>query len=397
MNDKPTALARLANAAWLHRSDTQAVLTLLGGEEGECRAVGGSVRDSLLGLESCGDVDFATIFVPEEVMARAAAADIKAVPTGIDHGTVTLVLEGRGFEVTTLRRDVETDGRHAEVAFGTDWAVDAARRDFTCNALYADMDGGLFDPLGGIEDALAGRVRFIGDAAKRIEEDRLRVFRFFRFSASHGRQVFDAEGLAACAGAARHLGALSSERVGHEMVRMLGLPAIASTLRTMVDAGVMDLTPTCVDELTDYEARTAEAEVLGRLAVLFEHIKPSEIQARWRLSNGQVMGAEEVGAAAHLLSEGAVLEAAYRHGKMVERAVPVAGVLGDWDAKLQARVAAQVAGLHVPVFPISGRDLLALGVEQGPELGAALKLLETEWIASGFVLGRAELLARFKH
>ncbi len=397
MSDKGAALARLAQAEWLQRAETQKVFALLDGDDHRCRAVGGSVRDSLLGMLSRGDVDFATEFSPEEVMARAKAAGVRAVPTGIEHGTVTLVIDGQGFEVTTLRQDVATDGRHAEVAFGTDWALDAARRDFTCNALYADADGGLFDPLSGIDDALAGRVRFIGDADKRIAEDRLRVFRFFRFSASHGQQSFDAAGLGACTRAAHQLGALSSERVGAEMVRMLDLAQVGKTLEAMTEAEVIDLGGHCLQDLVDYEARTDQANVLARLAIIFEHIKPSELQARWRLSNVQVHSAEKIGAAAHLLSEGAVLEAAYRYKNSVAPAVAVASMLGDWAPKLQLRTMSQLEGLDIPVFPVSGRDLLALGVEQGPQLGEVLKLLEQDWIASGFALSQSQLLGRFKH
>jgi poly(A) polymerase len=227
--------ARLRQAGWLTGPETQQLLRMLDGGSGRTRAVGGIVRDTLLGLPRANtDVDFATELTPDEVVARAGTHGASAYPTGIDHGTVTLRLGTVVAEVTTLREDIETDGRRAVVKFGTDWARDAARRDFTLNALYAGIDGTLFDPLGGLPDLLAGRVRFIGDAAQRIEEDRLRVYRFFRFSASHGAEKLDPDGLAACEAAASRLGSVSAERVGSEMMRMLGLRRVANTLKAMV-------------------------------------------------------------------------------------------------------------------------------------------------------------------
>ena len=197
---------RISDAEWLSRPAVQAIFAALDGPDGRTRAVGGVVRDSLIGrIREHADIDMATEFLPVTVMQRAKAAGIAAYPTGIEHGTVTLRLDETTVEVTTLRQDVVTDGRHAQVQFGTDWVADAERRDFTLNALYCDADGRLFDPLGGAGDLLNGRVRFIGDAARRIAEDGLRVYRFFRFSASHGGEQFDAEGLAACRDAADDL------------------------------------------------------------------------------------------------------------------------------------------------------------------------------------------------
>src|SRR5690606_16390850 len=201
------AAARLQRAEWLQSEETQRLLALLDGAEGRTRAVGGIVRDTILGRPlHRSDIDLATELPPEEVVARAEQAGVASYPTGIEHGTVTLRLGALAAEVTTLREDVETDGRRAVVRFGTDWTRDAERRDFTLNALYAGMDGTLFDPLSGLEDCIVGRVRFIGEPERRIAEDRLRVYRFFRFSASHGSEQFDAAGLAACRAAAASLG-----------------------------------------------------------------------------------------------------------------------------------------------------------------------------------------------
>ncbi|HEX4016097.1 MAG TPA: hypothetical protein VHX15_05110, partial [Frankiaceae bacterium] len=216
---------RLTNAEWRMRPETRRIFSLLDGAAGRTRAVGGIVRDTLLDRQrDDAEIDFATELLPDEVMQRAGEAGIGVYPTGIEHGTVTLRLGEFAAEVTTLRQDVATDGRHAKVRFGTDWVRDAERRDFTLNALYVGSDGALFDPLHGLDDCLAGRVRFIGDADRRIAEDRLRVYRFFRFSASLGGERFDDEGLTAVGRAANDLGDLSAERVGGEMRRMLELP-----------------------------------------------------------------------------------------------------------------------------------------------------------------------------
>jgi tRNA nucleotidyltransferase/poly(A) polymerase len=213
-------LPSLKDAAWLQQPETQRVFAALAVPGVETRAVGGAVRNTLLGLPTA-EVDFATTALPEKVIALARSADLKAVPTGIEHGTVTLVANGVPFEVTTLRRDVETFGRHAIVAFTEDWAEDARRRDFTLNALYASSDGEVFDPLGGYADLVAGRVRFIGDAEARIKEDYLRILRFFRFNAYYGKGPLDADGLAACVALRDGLAQLSAERVAGEMMILL--------------------------------------------------------------------------------------------------------------------------------------------------------------------------------
>ena len=205
------ARERLRQASWLSRAETQQLLALLDGAQRRTRVVGGAVRDTLLGLDQeMADLDLATELMPGDVAARAERAGVAVYPTGLAHGTVTLKTGTLVAEVTTLREDVETDGRHAVVRFGQDWREDAARRDFTMNALYAEIDGTLFDPLGGLGDCLERRVRFIGEAARRIAEDRLRVYRFFRFSASHAGEQFDQDGLAACTAAAGTLGRLAA-------------------------------------------------------------------------------------------------------------------------------------------------------------------------------------------
>lgn len=384
----------LRDAEWLGRPETQALFAALGGDQRLTRAVGGIVRDTILGIPERGaEIDLATELTPDAVTRRATAAGIAAYPTGIEHGTVTLRLGETVAEVTTLREDVATDGRHAVVRFGTDWASDAARRDFTMNALYASADGALFDPLGGLDDVLVGRVRFIGDPDQRIAEDRLRVYRFFRFSASHGGQHLDASGLAACRRAAGTLDRLSAERVGSEMRRMLSLPKVAATLSAMADARILEVAPQTLHRLTRYE-RGEMPTLTGRLALLIVGTDRDALQLRWRLSNAEVAAATTILDAAALLGAGAINEAAYRHPSAVAEAVPVAAAIGDWSEARTADVRGTLKGLAVPPFPVSGTDLTALGLAPGRALGEALSRLETEWIESGFSLSKHELLAR---
>lgn len=394
MSDVAAALARLASADWLRRPETQRLLGLLGGAEGLTRAVGGIVRDTLLDLpRDKSDIDFATELTPTEVAARAEAAGVAVYPTGIDHGTLTLRLDALTVEVTTLREDIDTDGRHAVVRFGTDWARDAARRDFTFNALYAEMDGSLFDPLGGLPDCLDHRVRFIGAPERRIAEDRLRVFRFFRFSASHAGETFDPEGLAAAIAAAPMLGRLAAERVGTEMRRMLDLPRVALTLECMIRADILQLPLSLVPLLQRYEALAPRPSFVGRLALLLSEVSPDALQDLWRLSNDAIRDAVETATAAELLRRERHNEAAYRHPQVLIESIDVAAALAGWDAARLNSMREALGAIVAPRFPIGGRDLLAAGLRPGPNLGSELSRLEQLWIESGFALERHELLA----
>lgn len=390
-----TAVARLRDAPWRQDADLQAVLAVLDGSERRTRIVGGVVRDTLLGRGPAGtDIDLATELLPNEVVARAESAGIAFYPTGIAHGTVTLRRGALVTEVTTLREDVETDGRHALVRFGTDWNRDAARRDFTLNALYADADGTLFDPLGGLNDCLERRVRFIGDADARIAEDRLRVFRFFRFSASHGDEQFDTAGQAACARAAGTLDALSAERVGAEMCRMLALPRVARTLTAMDESRVLALPPGVIEQLHRYEAHAPSLS--GRLALLVGAEGAETVQTKWRLSNALVETAQRVLDGARLLKNGLDTgrgpdEAQYRFFDVIHDAVEVAIAL---TADPEAEALRGHRFETPPAFPLGGADLIAQGMAAGPDIGRELARLEREWIESGFALDRADLLAR---
>lgn len=388
---------RLKTADWLRRPETQRVYALLDGAAGRTRAVGGIVRDTLLERpRDLAEIDFATELLPDEVMRRAGEAGLGVYPTGIEHGTVTLKLGDLIAEVTTLREDVETFGRHATVRFGHDWRRDAERRDFTLNALYAGMDGELFDPIGGIEDCLAGVVRFIGDADMRIAEDRLRVYRFFRFSASHGQEIFDDDGLAAVTRAAGTLGELSAERVGHEIRRMLGLPRISRTLHAMATTGVMGLPVPLIDKLGAYERRARRPNAAGRLALIVASIGAGESKDRWRLSNDEVTVAGAIVQSARLLIDFHVNEAAYRFPATLGDAVDVAATLAGWTEAGKSAVLQRLESIEVPRFPLSGSDLLERGFRPGPGLGAELERLEKKWIASDFRLVREALLAEVK-
>ncbi|WP_082511763.1 CCA tRNA nucleotidyltransferase [Devosia sp. Leaf420] len=384
---------RLPAAEWLERSETQQIFAALDGAEGTTRAVGGIVRDTLMGrLRPDSDIDMATELLPVAVMQRAKAHGIAAYPTGIEHGTVTLRLNETSVEVTTLRRDVETDGRHAQVQFGTDWTEDAKRRDFTMNALYCGSDGALFDPLGGAGDALNGRVRFIGQATERIAEDGLRVFRFFRFTASHGGERLDPEGLAACQDAAGRLDHISAERVGAEMWRMLGLAKVALTLAVMSEIGLLALSREILAALVRYEA-LGGAGAAARLSIVAGGDLDA-FQERWRLSNAAVDTAKRIAAAASLASADQIARAVYAFREDAIEALAVAAARENWPRERLMESARELGRLPDPTMPVSGKDLLDSGIKAGPEVGKTLARLETLWIESGFSLSKDELLAQ---
>lgn len=392
------ALQRLKDAPWLRDPATQKVFALLDGEKGRTRAVGGAVRDTLVDHDrEATEIDFATELLPREVMRRAGEAGVAVYPTGIEHGTVTLKIGERVAEVTTLREDIETDGRHAVVRFGWGWTRDAERRDFTMNALYCDMEGELFDPINGVDDCMNGVVRFIGDANRRIAEDKLRVYRFFRFTASHGHEQFDEDGLVAVHKAAADLGHISSERVGAEMRRMIALPRIARTLETMVETGVLDLPADLLERIGTYERRAHKPNAVGRLAILVQSLGSRGIKKRWRLSNDEITTAESILVAARLITDFHINEAAYRFPAFLADAVEVAATFAGWTEAGKAAIVQHLTTIDVPKFPLSGNDLLEKGMRPGPKIGAELDRLEQKWIQSGFKLDRNALLSIVQH
>lgn len=381
----------LASAEWLTRRETQAILAALDGARRRTRAVGGVVRDTIMGRAHGGDIDMATELLPDEIIARATAAGIACYPTGIAHGTVTLKLGDTLAEVTTLRRDVETDGRHAVVAFGTDWVEDASRRDFTLNALYCAADGTLYDPLGGAEDARNGVVRFIGDAGRRIAEDGLRVYRFFRLSASHGDEQLDPDGLTACAASVGRLDHLSRERVGSEIMRMLALPKVAMTFAVMSEIRLLPLRDAALRALLAYESLGGQSATTRLALIGGDDLEV--LQVSWRLSNDTVSAARAIVHAAALLGDDKIGEAAYRHGEAAVEGLAAAASLDHWGLARLSEAARVLGATVVPPFPLSGHDLAGLGMAPGPALGQELARLERAWIESGFALGKGELLA----
>ncbi|WP_128255024.1 CCA tRNA nucleotidyltransferase [Falsirhodobacter deserti] len=342
--------------------------------------VGGCVRNALLGAP-VSDLDIATDALPARVMELARAAGLRAIPTGIDHGTVTVLADGRPYEITTFRRDVETNGRHAVVAFSSDIAEDAARRDFTMNALYAEADGTLIDPLDGLPDLLARRVRFVGDPAARITEDYLRILRFFRFHAIYGQGGPDPEGLAACAEHAEGVETLSRERVGAEVKKLLAASDPAPAIASMAAAGILarvvpGADATALPVLVHLEAGVAP-DPIRRLAALGG-------QVDLRLSRAEARRLSLISDAAR---EGAdMAELAYRHGADLARdAALVRAALTGMQPDL-SRIAAAAAAR----FPVAACDLMP--AFSGAALGQRLKELEARWIASGFTLTKDQLL-----
>ncbi len=394
------AIIALRGAWWRKDRNVQRIFQILDGESGRSRVVGGIVRDTIIHGPSRGDggmardMDMASELLPEEVVARARRAGMSCYETGIAHGTVTVINGDIVAEVTTLRRDVKTDGRRALVEFGTDWEADARRRDFTINGLYAGMDGDLFDPLSALEDLFARRVRFIGDPDQRLREDRLRVFRFFRFTASHGDEICDPEGFAACRRFSGELDNLPAERVGAEMEKILALPKIAATLAAMTKASVLDLQVPCLETLAAYEDMTGIPTVTARLAILFNYTDMEALRKKWRLSNSMVNEARSIGETARMMIGGDLFGAAYRHGRLAWVALPVAAAIDGWDEGRHEEMKDFWNQIRVPSFPVNGDDLLQAGFRQGPELGKALRQIEREWINSGFRLDREQLLAR---
>lgn len=391
------AIVRLRAARWVRDPDTQEIFKVLGGLSDHTRAVGGVVRDTILGRYSIRtDMDLATELMPQEVMDRAREAGMSCYPTGIKHGTVTVRNGQATVEVTTLRQDVRTDGRHAVVQFGKDWTADARRRDFTINALYSSMNGGLHDPLGGLEDLMAGRVRFIGDPDARIAEDYLRVYRFFRFTAGYGGGRCDPQGLEACAKAANKLDQISAERVGAEMMKMLSLQKIAPVMAQMTKSGIMQFSLPVLRALDHYEDLTSSPVAMARLAILFRQKKPEEWQDLWRLSNVTINETSEICNGADLAVAGELHMLAYRHGRVGAVALTVAAAVDDWTVRKYHEAVEIYREIQVPRFPISGDDLKLIGLQQGPKLGKALRRIERDWVKSGFAMDREALLAKLQ-
>ena len=392
--------------SWMCAKETRAVMQALSATGAEARFVGGAVRNSLL-RRDVEDIDIATPLVPGEVMQRLSSAHITALPTGIEHGTVTAIVDGKPFEITTLRRDVATDGRHATVAFSDDWAEDAARRDFTINALYASADGEVFDYTGALGDLEAGRVRFIGSPAERIREDYLRVLRLFRFHAWYGRGAIDAHALAAASAAHDKLQQLSGERIRKELLRLLEAEDPLPSLRAMADAGILaEILPAGaglarLERLVSIDADNFfESDAVLRLGALLTSMA-SDVAAtaeRLRLSNRDrdrllALGEPRVALSPYLPVR-EVRGLLYRTNKQRFRD----RVLLDWsEDNERSNAVAWRALLAVadawerPHFPLTGKDVMAAGIPEGPLVGRVLDEMEKWWIARDFFENRSDL------
>lgn len=383
-------------AGLLADPDLARVLAALAADGARAWVVGGAVRDALLG-RPLGDVDLATEATPDRVVRLAEAAGLRTVPTGLDHGTVTVLSGGRPFETTTLRRDVETDGRHAVVAFGTDLTEDALRRDFTINALYVAPDGTLLDPVGGLPDLRERRVRFVGDAAARLREDHLRALRYFRFHAVAGDPAagLDPDALDAVARSLDGLDTLSRERVGHEMRRLLAAPDPAPAVAAMRATGALArVLPGAGDGLLGPLVHVEQAaglapDWLRRLAAIAPGDGGADPAAALRLSRAEAAALDRLRASMADAWPAAAL--GYRMGEAGGLgALALRAALSNREVTAEEAAAARDGAARR--FPLSGRDLA--GRLAGPALGERLRALEAEWVASGFALTREALLAR---
>ena len=406
----------LTDVPWLKSGPAARVLALLNVDGEEARVVGGAVRNALLDIP-LGDIDIATTLLPDEVVRRAKAAGIKSVPTGIEHGTVTLVVDGHPFEVTTLREDTETFGRKAKVAFGRDWVRDAERRDFTINGLSVDADGVVHDHVGGLADIAARRVRFIGDAGQRIAEDYLRILRFFRMHAVYGVGELDRAGYLACIGGREGMASLSAERVRMEMLKLLVAEGALVAVTAMGDAGLLQAIFGGVTYTGPLAAMISAERMLGlapspvrRLGALSVAVTEDakRLAARLRLTNAETRALDSMGhrwwrlvrmdeptAKRRLYRLG---EEAYRNRLMLAWARAGGGDDANWRemATLPQRWSA-------PKFPLRAADFIARGIAEGPALGHVLTIAEDAWLADGFPLEATVLagiadqtVARFK-
>jgi poly(A) polymerase len=395
--------ATLRDAPWLTTGGAARVLQILNGDGEEARAVGGAVRNELMKLP-VGEIDIATTAVPDEVVRRARAAGIKSVPTGIDHGTVTLVVDGEPFEVTTLREDTETFGRHARVSFGRDWIGDARRRDFTINALSVGPDRVVHDYVGGVADIAARRVRFIGEASRRIEEDYLRILRFFRIHAAFGAGQIDRDGYLACIGGRAGLATLSAERVRMEMLKLLVADGAAAAIEAMADSGLLQAIVGGVTYAGPFEAMLAAERALDlkpdpmrRLAALAVAVTEDakRIATRLRLSNAEARALDSMG---HRWWRQAVMDEArakrllYRLGEAAYRdRLLLAWARTGGEAARWIELARLPARWTAPKFPLKAADFTARGIAEGPALGQVLALAEDAWLAADFPLDAAAL------
>ncbi|PCJ95163.1 MAG: hypothetical protein COA52_03975 [Hyphomicrobiales bacterium] len=386
--------------SFLDSSQLLSVMDALGGDGSKVRVIGGAVRNVLRGVP-VSDVDVATIYEPQETIARVEKAGFRTAPTGIEHGTITVIGDKFSVEVTTLREDIETNGRHAKVRFGKDWLADAQRRDFTMNALAVDQSGHLYDLVDGLEDCLSGKVQFIGDASARIHEDALRILRFLRFSAHYGDGSLEPVGLSAIKKTRGLLVLLSAERVQQELKKLLSAPKplqLASVLNQASQAGVLPGFSLSELEISPIK-RTIRPDPLLQLVLLLngQAGKALEVAEILRFSKADQARIAKLNIVLTELKQfsnfdqNALFLMAYEHGKQhVFDGLYLRRCLGD-DTQAAEKL---LQNWTVPVFPLSGRDLIAVGHKAGPNLGQMLSVLEKNWIASQFSIAKAELIKR---
>ena len=399
--------ARPIDAPWLKSGSVTRVLELLNADGEEARVVGGAVRNALLNIQT-GDIDIATTALPEEVIRRAKAAGIKSVPTGIEHGTVTLVIDAHPFEVTTLREDTETFGRKAKVAFGRDWAGDAHRRDFTINALSVGADGIVHDYVGGLTDIAARRVRFIGDAEQRIAEDYLRVLRFFRIHAAFGAGEVDRAGYLACIGARTGLATLSAERVRTELLKLLVADGAIGAVVAMADGGLLlpilggiGYTGPFAVMIAAERLLELKPDPIRRLAALAVAVTEDarRLAARLRLTNAETRALDSMGHRWWRLAgmdEARARRRLYRLGEDRYRdrlLLAWARAGSDADPAPWRELALLPQRWSAPKFPLKAADFIARGIAEGPALGHVLTLAEDAWLAADFPLDEPTLSA----
>ena len=385
------------------------LFTALGYPDVDVRYVGGVVRNRLMGGSAHfnDDIDIATPDVPDVVMERLSRADIKVIPTGLDHGTVTAVMDGRGYEITTLRRDTACDGRHAAVEFTTDWEEDARRRDFTINAMSLTPDGMLFDYYGGEADVRAGRVRFVGEPSDRIQEDYLRILRLFRFQARYGQSEIDNATLGAVRTHVKGLTGLSAERITQEVSKLLAARNPAPTVAVMAATGVIqEILPEAqqgpaLARLTAREHETTvAADWLRRFAVMIPASAADAVAHRLKLSNAEAARLATLTAFEPALTAASPQLDLYRalyhlgQGAVADRLLVAWACDGDdsgWKTQL-----ARTSAWQDKTLPVSGADVLALGLAPGPKVGELLRAVENWWIESGFTPDRDAALEYLK-
>jgi poly(A) polymerase len=397
----------LRDAPWLKSGPAARVLGLLNGDGEEARVVGGAVRNVLLNIP-VGDIDIATTALPDEVIRRAKTAGIKSVPTGIEHGTVTLVADAQPFEITTLREDIETFGRKAKVAFGRDWIRDARRRDFTINGLSVGTDGTVHDHVGGLEDIAARRVRFIGDPDQRIAEDYLRILRFFRMHAAFGAGEPDRDGVLACLRGHAGLATLSAERIRMEMLKLVVADGAAGAVIAMEDGGLLLSIFGGVAYRGPFKALIAAERLLGlkadpirRLGALGVAVTEDakRLATRLRLTNGETKALDSMGHRWWRLAgmdEATARRRLYRLGEARYRdrlMMAWARAGRDSDPAPWRELALLPQRWSAPKFPLKAADFIARGIAEGPALGHVLALAEDAWLAADFPLDQAAMAA----